>query len=178
MEEIIGIIMAAGKGTRMKTEKAKCVHKIYGKEMVKRVVDIAKEAGINDIITVVGHKREQVKKVLEDSVKYAYQEELLGTGDTVKQALPLLKGKKGKVVVLSGDVPIIRPSTLKNLIKKSIKDKEYATVLTAIYENPTGYGRIIRDIGGNVKSIVEEKDANEEEKLINGGNQNGKVDYC
>ena len=167
MEEIIGIIMAAGKGTRMKSEKAKCVHKIYGKEMVKRVVDVAKEAGINDIITVVGHKREQVKEVLKDTVKYAYQEELLGTGDTVKQALPLLKGKKGKVVVLSADVPIIRPSTLKNLIKKSIKDKEYATVLTAIYENPTGYGRIIRDIGGNVKSIVEEKDANEEEKLIN-----------
>ncbi len=167
MEEIIGIIMAAGKGTRMKTEKAKCVHKIYGKEMIKRVVDIAKEAGINDIITVVGHKREQVQEVLKDSVKYAYQEELLGTGDTVKQALPLLKGKRGKVVVLSGDVPIIRPSTLKNLIKKSIKDKEYATVLTAIYENPTGYGRIIRDVGGNVKSIVEEKDANEEEKLIN-----------
>lgn len=167
MEEIIGIIMAAGKGTRMKSEKAKCVHKIYGKEMVKRVVDVAREAGINDIITVVGHKREQVKEVLKDSVKYAYQEELLGTGDTVKQALPLLKGKKGKVVVLSADVPIIRPSTLKNLIKKSIKDKEYATVLTAIYENPTGYGRIIRDVGGNVKSIVEEKDANEEEKLIN-----------
>lgn len=167
MEEVMGIIMAAGKGTRMKSEKAKCVHKIYGKEMVQRVVDIAKEAGINEIITVVGHKREQVQEVLKDTVKYAYQEELLGTGDTVKQALALLNGRKGKVVVLSGDVPILRPSTLKNLIRKSIKDKEYATVLTAIYENPTGYGRIIRDIGGNVKSIVEEKDANDEEKLIN-----------
>lgn len=159
--------MAAGKGTRMKTEKAKCVHKIYGKEMVRRVVDIAKDAGIDEIITVVGHKREQIEEVLKDSVKYAYQEELLGTGDTVKQALPLLKGKKGKVVVLYGDVPIIRPSTLRNLIEKSIKDKEYATILTAIYENPMGYGRIIRDIGGNVKSIVEDKDANEDEKLIN-----------
>ncbi len=167
MEEVIGIIMAAGKGTRMKTEKAKCVHKVYGKEMVKRVVDIAKEAGINDIITVVGHKREQVQEVLKDSVKYAYQEELLGTGDTVKQALPLLKGKKGKVVILCGDVPILRPSTLRNLIKKSIDNKEYATILTAIYENPTGYGRIIRDIGGNVKSIVEEKDADEDQILIN-----------
>ena len=167
MEEIVGIIMAAGKGTRMKSEKAKCVHKIYGKEMIQRVVDIAKEAGINEIITVVGHKREQVQEVLKDSVKYAYQEELLGTGDTVKQALPLLNGRKGKVVVLSGDVPILRPSTLRNLITKSIKDKEYATILTAIYENPTNYGRIIRDIGGNVKSIVEEKDASEEEKLIN-----------
>ena len=167
MEEVIGIIMAAGKGTRMKTEKAKCVHKIYGKEMVQRVVDIARTAEINEIITVVGHKREQVQEVLKDSVKYAYQDELLGTGDTVKRALPFLKGKKGKVVVLNGDVPILRPSTLKNLIEKSINNKEYATILTAIYENPTGYGRIIRDIGGNVKSIVEEKDADEEQLLIN-----------
>lgn len=167
MGEIVGIIMAAGKGTRMKSEKAKCVHKVYGKEMVQRVVDIAKEAGINEIITVVGHKREQVQEVLKDSVKYAYQEELLGTGDTVKQALPFLKGKKGKVVVLNGDVPILRPSTLENLIKKSINNKEYATILTAIYDNPTNYGRIIRDIGGNVKSIVEEKDASEEQILIN-----------
>ena len=175
MEEVVGIIMAAGKGTRMKTEKAKCVHKVYGKEMVKRVVDTARCAGIKDIITVVGHKREQIEEVLKDTVKYAYQEELVGTGDTVKRAIPLLKGKTGKVVVLTGDAPILRPETLKNLIEKSIKDKEYATILTAIYDNPTGYGRILRDIGGNVKSIVEEKDASEEEKLIN--EINGGI-YC
>ena len=77
----------------------------------------------------------------------------------ILQAKPFLKGKKGKVVILYGDVPIIRPETLKNLISKSIKNKEYATLLTAIYENPTGYGRIIRDEGGNIKGIVEEKDA-------------------
>jgi bifunctional UDP-N-acetylglucosamine pyrophosphorylase/glucosamine-1-phosphate N-acetyltransferase len=167
MEEIIGVVLAAGKGTRMKTKKAKCIHKIYGKEMVKRVVETAKKAGINEVITVVGHQREQVIDVLKDEVKYAYQDELLGTGDSIKRALPYLEGKKGKVIVLNGDVPIIRESTLKNLIEKSIKDKEYATILTAIYENPNGYGRIIRDIGGNVSSIVEEKDATEEEKLIN-----------
>ena len=167
MEKIIGVILAAGKGTRMKTDKAKCVHKVYDKEMVKRVVETANKAGIKDIITVVGHKREQVEAVLKDTVKYAYQEELLGTGDTVKQVIPYLKGKKGKVVVLNGDVPILRPETIKNLIQKSIRDKEYATLLTAIYENPSNYGRIVRDIGGNVRSIVEEKDATEEEKLIN-----------
>jgi len=175
MEEVIGIIMAAGKGTRMKTEKAKCVHKEYGKETVKRVVETARSAGINEIITVVGHKREQIQEVLKDTVEYAYQDELIGTGATVKRAIPFLEGKKGKVVVLTGDAPILRPSTLKNLIEKSIKDKEYATILTAMYENPTGYGRIVRDIGGNVRSIVEEKDANEEEKLIN--EINGGI-YC
>lgn len=84
---------------------------------------------------------------------------MLGTGHAVMQAKPFLEGKKGKVVILYGDVPIIRPETLKNLISKSIKNKEYATLLTAIYENPTGYGRIIRDEGGNIKGIVEEKDA-------------------
>ena len=83
------------------------------------------------------------------------------------QAIPYLKGKKGKVVILYGDVPLIRPETIKKLIAKSVMDREYATILTAIYDNPTGYGRVIRDIGGNVKAIVEEKDATEEEKYIN-----------
>ena len=175
MEDVIGIILAAGKGTRMKTNKAKVVHKIYGKEMILRVVETAFKAGISEVITVLGHKREQVKEVLGDSVKYAYQEELLGTGHTVMQAIPYLKGRKGKVVVLSGDVPIIRPETIKKLINKSIEDKEYATILTAIYDNPSDLGRIIRDIGGNVQAIVEVKDASEEEKCIN--EINGGV-YC
>ena len=166
MENVMGIILAAGKGTRMKTEKAKCVHKVYGKEMIRRVVDTAKQAGINDIITVIGHKKEEIEAVLKDTVKYAYQDELLGTGDSVKRVIPYLKGKKGKVVVLNGDVPIIRPQTLRNIIEKSTRDKEYATVLTAIYDNPTGYGRIIRDIGGNVMAITEEKDATDDEKII------------
>ena len=166
MEEVIGVIMAAGKGKRMKTEKAKCAHKIFDKEMVKRVAENAQKAGVKDIIAVVGHKK-QIEAILKDTVQYAYQDELLGTGDTVKRAIPFLKNKEGKVLVLNGDVPIIRPETLKRLISKSIEDKEYATVLTAIYENPTGYGRIIRDIGGNVMSIVEEKDATDEEKEIN-----------
>ena len=165
-EYVMTIVMAAGKGTRMKTNKSKVVHKIYDKELVRRVVELAKKVGSDEIVTVVGHLREQVEAVLGDSVKYAIQEELLGTGHAVMQAKEYLKGKKGKVVVLNGDVPIIRQETLENLITKSIKNKEYGTLLTAIYENPTGYGRIVRDEGGNIKEIVEEKDADPLQKRI------------
>lgn len=160
------IIMAAGKGTRMKSNKSKLVHKIYDKELVKRVADLAKSVGSDQVVTVVGHLKEQVEEVLGDEVKYAYQEELLGTGHAVMQAAKYLEGKKGKVVILYGDVPLIRKETLENLIVKSFKNKEYATLLTAIYDNPTGYGRIIRDEGGNIQAIVEEKDANMFEKEI------------
>lgn len=158
-EYVITLIMAAGKGTRMNSNKSKLVHKIYDRELVRRVVDLAKKIGSDEIVAVVGHLKEQIQEVLGDEVSYAFQEELLGTGHAVMQAKPFLQGKKGKVVILYGDVPIIRPETLKNLISKSIKNKEYATLLTAMYENPTGYGRIIRDEGGNIKGIVEEKDA-------------------
>lgn len=163
---VMTVIMAAGKGTRMKSEKSKLVHKIYDKELVKRVAELASKVGSDEIVTVVGHLREEVEEVLGDSVKYAYQDELLGTGHAVMQATKYLEGKKGKVVILYGDVPIIRKETLENLITKSFKNKEYATLLTAIYDNPTGYGRIIRDEGGNIKAIVEEKDANMYEKEI------------
>ena len=165
-QEVIAIVLAAGKGTRMKSEKSKLVHKIYGKELVKRVVETARKSGIEDIITVVGYKKEQVQIVLGDTVKYAYQEEMLGTGHAVMQAEELLKGKQGKVVVLNGDVPILRTETIKKFVQKSIKHKESATVLTAIYNNPTGYGRIVRDIGGNITGIIEEKDATDEQKKI------------
>ena len=171
-ENVITLIMAAGKGTRMKSNKSKLVQKIYDKELVKRVVELAERIGSSEIVTVVGYLREQIEEVLGDRVKYAYQEELLGTGHAVMQAEKYLAGKKGKVVILYGDVPIIRPETLKGLIAKSVAQKEYATVLTAIYDNPTGYGRIVRDEGGSIKAIVEEKDADplqKEIKEINSG---------
>ena len=165
-EFVMTVIMAAGKGTRMKSNKSKLVHKIYDKELVKRVAELAVNIGSDEVVAVVGHLREQVEAVLGDTVKYAYQDELLVTGHAVMQAKKYLEGKKGKVIILYGDVPIIRKETLQNLVEKSIKNKEYATLLTAIYENPTGYGRIIRDEGGNIKAIVEEKDANMFEKEI------------
>jgi bifunctional UDP-N-acetylglucosamine pyrophosphorylase/glucosamine-1-phosphate N-acetyltransferase len=166
VEDVMAIVMAAGKGTRMKSKNSKLVQKVYGKEMVKRAVENARKAGINDVVTVVGYMREQVIDVLGDSVEYAIQEEMLGTGHAVMQAEKYLKGKKGKVVVLNGDVPILRPETIERLIRKSKDNKEAATLLTALYEDPYGYGRIIRDEGGNIEGIVEEKDATEEQREI------------
>ncbi len=163
---IMAIVMAAGKGTRMKSKKSKLVQKIYGKEIVKRAVENAKKAGVEDIVAVVGYMKEEVMAVLGDSVQYAHQEEMLGTGHAVMQAKKFLEGKRGKVLVLNGDVPLIRPETLNKLIEKSIENKEYATLLTAIYDNPTGYGRIVRDEGGNIEAIVEEKDTTPEQKEI------------
>ena len=164
--DIIAIVMAAGKGTRMKSKNSKLVQKIYGKEIVKRAVENAEKAGVKDIVAVVGYKKEEVMKVLGDNIKYAFQDEMLGTVHAVMQAKEYLKGKKGKVLVLNGDVPLIRPETLNKLIEKSIENKEYATLLTAIYDDPTGYGRIVRDEGGNIEGIVEEKDTTEEQKKI------------
>ena len=163
---VMAIVMAAGKGTRMKSKKSKLVQKIYGKEIVKRAVENAQKAGIQDIVAVVGYMKEEVMEVLGDDIKYAFQEEMLGTGHAVLQAKEYLKGKKGKVLVLNGDVPLLRPETLNKLLDKSIENKECATLLTAIYDNPKGYGRIVRDEGGNVSAIVEEKDTTDEQKEI------------
>ena len=164
--DIMAIVMAAGKGTRMKSKRSKLVQKIYGKEIVKRAVENAEKAGVHEIVAVVGYMKEEVMGVLGDSVKYAFQEEMLGTGHAVMQAKEYLKGKKGKVLVLNGDVPLIRPETLNKLLEKSMENKEYATLLTAIYDNPTGYGRIVRDEGGNIEAIVEEKDTTPSQKEI------------
>lgn len=165
-DNIMAIVMAAGKGTRMKSKKSKLVQKIYGKEIVKRAVENAEKAGVSDIVAVVGYQKEEVMAVLGDTVKYAFQEDMLGTGHAVMQAKEYLQGKKGRVLVLNGDVPLLRPETLNKLLEKSIENKEYATLLTAIYDNPYGYGRIIRDEGGNVSAIVEEKDTTEDQKEI------------
>lgn len=162
----MAIVLAAGKGTRMKSKKSKLVQKIYGKEVVRRAVENAEKAGVGEIVAVVGYMKEEVMAVLGDKVKYAVQDEMLGTGHAVLQAKEYLKGKKGKVLVLNGDVPLIRPETLNKLLEKSIENKEYATLLTAIYDNPKGYGRIVRDEGGNVAAIVEEKDTTDEQKEI------------
>lgn len=165
-EEVIAIVMAAGKGTRMHSKKSKLVHKIYGKEIIKRAVENVKKSGIENVIAVVGYQKEQIQEVLQDSVIYAIQEETLGTGHAVMQTVKLLENKSGKVLVLNGDHPIMRPETLKALVKKSIEQKESATILTMVHDKELPYGRIIHDENGNVKEIIEDKDCTFEQRQI------------
>lgn len=162
----IAIVMAAGKSTAMNSKKSKLVHKLYGKELVSRVVETAEKINCDEIITVVGEQKEQVIEVLKDRTKYVVQEELLGTGHALLQTIPELESKSGQAIVLYGDVPIIKKDTIERLVDRNRNERESVTLLTAISDNPTGYGRIVRNDIGEVQEIVEEFDADSTIKQI------------
>ena len=161
------IIMAAGKGTRMNTELPKVLHKLNNKTMIEHVIDTTLKINPEKIIVVIGYKSELIKKQLNDyNIEYAEQLEQLGTGHAIMQCQNILNDFKGDTLILSGDVPLITKKTLSDLYKKHIEYKSKGTILSAIINNPTGYGRILRDKNSFI-SIVEEKDANEKQKKIN-----------
>lgn len=167
MTRIKAVILAAGKGTRMKSELPKVIHEAMGKPMVKYSIEAAMEAGAeaSDICLVVGHKAELVKKAVGDSVTYVLQKEQLGTGHAVKCASDFI-GKEGLTMVLCGDTPLITGKTLKKLVETHIAGGNAITVLTARVDDPTGYGRIIKDTWGKFVKIVEQKDATLEEQRV------------
>ncbi|MDT2764045.1 bifunctional UDP-N-acetylglucosamine diphosphorylase/glucosamine-1-phosphate N-acetyltransferase GlmU [Enterococcus asini] len=166
MTERYAIILAAGKGTRMKSKLYKVLHPVCGKPMVEHIMNRVTETAPNEIITIVGHGAELVKKQLGDRSEYALQAEQLGTGHAVLQAEPFLKGKKGTTLVISGDTPLLTSETLNNLFEYHQGKNASATILTAKADDPTGYGRIVRDHVGIVEKIVEQKDATLEEARI------------
>lgn len=167
MERIKAVVLAAGKGTRMKSELPKVVHEALGKPMVKYSIEAAMEAGAkaSDICLVVGHKAELVKEVVGNDVTYVLQEEQLGTGHAVKCASDFI-GDEGMTMVLCGDTPLITGKTLKRLVDTHIEEGNAITVLTARVDDPTGYGRIIKDNWGRFVKIVEQKDATLEEQRV------------
>ncbi len=161
------IIMAAGKGTRMKTDLPKVLHKLNDKTMIEHVIDTTLKINPEKLIVVVGYKAELVKKQLNNyQIEYVEQLEQLGTGHAIMQCQNALNDFQGDTLILSGDVPLITSETLSDLYKKHTQYKSKGTVLSAIINNPTGYGRIIRNETAFI-SIVEEKDANKEQRKIN-----------
>lgn len=167
MKKRFAIVLAAGQGTRMKSKLYKVLHPILERPMILYVLDALDAVSIDKRITVVGHGAEKVKEVVGSRSEFVLQKEQLGTAHAVMQAESLLQNEDGTTLVVCGDTPLITAETFKKLFDHHEKTKAKATILTTKVDDPTGYGRIIRNEAGMVERIVEHKDANEEEKLVN-----------
>ena len=163
--EAAAIVLAAGEGSRMKSKHSKVTHRILEKPLVRWVVDAAKEAGAGNVITVVGHGRDEVEPLVADTT-IVVQERQLGTANAVAVCEQALSGFDGSVLVLTGDSPLVTADTLRALVRKREETQAAVVVLTMIVNNPFGYGRIVRDASGNVERIVEQKDATPEQLAI------------
>lgn len=166
MTHTYAVVLAAGQGTRMKSKLYKVLHPVCGKPMVEHVVDHIQEIGAERIVTIVGHGAEKVQDQLGSRSEYALQAQQLGTAHAVLQADKALGKLTGTTLVICGDTPLIRPDTMKALLAHHQKTSAKATILTGIPEDPTGYGRILRDSKGYVERIVEQKDASTDELQV------------
>ena len=162
MRALAAIVLCAGQGTRMKSMRSKMLHELAGKPLCVWSLDLAKDLGSDDVIAVLGYQREELKHILPDFVKVVVQEEQNGTGHAVQVAMSALDNWKGRILVLYGDTPLLTHGTLKGLCDCQSE----VAMLTAHLKNPRGYGRIIRDRNQQIKAIVEEKDADDEQKKI------------
>lgn len=164
------VVLAAGKGTRMKSDLPKVAVSVYGKPMILHVLENLSGAGIRKIILVVGHQKEVVMDIVKDvrdvDIEFAVQAEQLGTGHALLCAKEALESFDGNILVACGDMPLIRAETFASLLHDHEEKNRHTTVLSSVLENPKGYGRIIRDEGGNLTAIVEEKDATDEIREI------------
>ncbi|URZ08311.1 bifunctional UDP-N-acetylglucosamine diphosphorylase/glucosamine-1-phosphate N-acetyltransferase GlmU [Clostridium felsineum] len=162
------LILAAGKGKRMKSDLPKVLHKVCDKEMVNHVIDTMRKSEIENVNVIIGKGAELVKEATSNkNVSYSMQEEQLGTGHAVKCAKDFLEGKDGVVAIFTGDAPLITEATVKNLIDFHQKGDYKASIITAVIDNPEGYGRIIRNEDSSVKKIVEHKDCTVDELKVN-----------
>lgn len=166
--DIKSVILAAGKGTRMKSHMPKVLHEIFGKSLLGYVLDNVKNI-TNENFVIVGHHAEEVEKYVKENysnTKTVLQTPQLGTGHAVSMVCPEIKDYKGLILILCGDTPLITEETLKNFIEFHKNQNSDLTVMSAIFENPTNYGRIIRETDNTLKCIVEEKDASQEQKAV------------
>jgi len=165
MKNIVAIVLAAGRGTRMKSEVPKVLHNILGIPMISYVTVSLKNAGVKDIMAVIGYGADAVKKVLPD-VRFVIQRKLLGSGDAVLCAKKAFNKPSGDVLIICGDTPLVKAKTIKKLIEKHKSSGASATLLSAKVKDPTGYGRIIRDDSNKVAKIVEDLEASLYEEII------------
>lgn len=167
--DLAALILAAGEGTRMKSDLAKVLHTLCGRSMIHYVIEVVRDISPSRIIVVVGHQADTVKKELDDGagLEFVLQRERLGTGHAVMMAEQHLHDFTGTVVVLNGDTPLLKAETLGALIDFHRSSGASATVLSALVDDASGYGRIVRGEGGELLRIVEHKDATESERMIN-----------
>ena len=170
------IILAGGEGKRMKSDKPKTLSEVLGKPMLWWVMSALKKAGIDDICVVKGFKKECIEEylsTLDFEVESVFQAERLGTGHAVMMAKDFLASHDGNVVILNGDAPFMTAETIEKSLEQHISSGAAATVISARVDDPTGYGRIVRDGSGNLKAIVEHKDADEATRAIDEVNSGG-----
>ncbi len=161
------IILAAGKGTRMKSSMAKVLHRIGERTILSYPLELASDIGSDRIIVIVGHQAEQIRQAVDDGqITFVHQEQQLGTGHAIQQTGEALKDFEGNVLILCGDVPLLLPSTVHAMMDSHIGAGASITVLTALLDDPAKYGRVVKDRHDNVRKIVEERDATDDEKKI------------
>ena len=166
MKSFKTIILAAGEGTRMKSKKPKVLHELFHTPMISHVIKAAECCGTESLCIVVGHKAEEVKKAISnDNISFVLQEQQLGTGHAVMQAMDFLEDDKN-ILILYGDTPLITKESLQELLAFHEKENNSVSIVSAIVENPSGYGHIIRDEKGNFLKNIEHKDASEQQKQI------------
>lgn len=164
--KIMSVILAAGQGKRMKSKQYKVLHQVCGKPMVGHVLDTIKKANSEKVVVVVGYGAEQVQAYIGEQATFVKQEQQLGTGHAVLQAAPVLQDEEGITIVICGDTPLVQTETITKMIELHQQSGAAATILTASYDNPTGYGRIIRNEAGIVEKIVEQKDCTAAEASV------------
>jgi bifunctional UDP-N-acetylglucosamine pyrophosphorylase/glucosamine-1-phosphate N-acetyltransferase len=166
-KDITALVLAAGLGTRMKSPLAKVLHEVQSKPMILHVMDTIKDLGLEQTYVIVGHQREKVEELISRyRAECIVQEQQLGTGHAVLCAEKKLRSKRGNVLILSGDVPLIRSETLQAMLADHTRNNTPLTLMTTALDDPANYGRIVRDSNGKLLGIVEEKDATDEQKKI------------
>lgn len=164
--EIPAIVLAGGRGSRMKSQQAKTALHVGGRPMVRRVIDALRQAGVTRVVAVVGHRAAEVRASIGEDVQYVMQEEQLGTGHAAQCAAKEFAGFSGTVLIAHGDIPLLTPEDIAGLVEHHLGTGAAATMLTALFQDPGSLGRILRGPDGRVLAIVEARDATPEQLNI------------